>query len=411
MVKSLNMSSKFKAMNPQIYKAALYAIFLIPLCALTIAVGLYELSHPFLNWDLLPYAGLVEKLRHANSSEIHDNAYLDVFSYAKAHSSILADNWNQLITGQYRVDNLKSTDVFLAQLPFYSCKPFYIILLSWVSHLTASITRAAIYISVASVFISTLFMVIFSHIKKIPLFISLIIGLLFFLNPIIFETARFQTPDALALAFITSATIFFLLGLEKCAAIIFLAAILVRPDIELLCFIMAVFMVFSNLFENTKFSKTAIVILFFSVVLKSFIYHYYGAYGYLTLIKFSLITGQTDFPNLLNVSNIGIFDFLKIYKNTLTIPYFYMSHTYLIFLSLAGLAIYFIIGKNPPQFGKSEILYISLVAYTVAHILLFPLLDARYFAPVLSMAFLIMLDKISIHYANRASDPAQNHKG
>lgn len=391
-------------MNPKIYKAALYAAFLIPLCALTIAVGLYELSHPLLNWDLLPYVALVEKFRHASNTEIHNNAYFDVYSYAKIHSAILADNWNQLITGQYRVDNLKSTDVFLAQLPFYSCKPFYIFMLSWISHLTGSITEAAIYISVASVFLSACFMALFSYIKKIPVPATLIISALFFLNPIIYETARLQTPDALALVFVTLSAIFLLLGYEKCAAAIFLLSVLVRPDIELFCLILAFFMLLSNIVEKTRFLKSAIFILFCAAALKLFVYHYYGAYGYLELIKFSFTPGQADFPNLLDISDINIFYFLKIYQAVLTVPYFYACLTYFIILSLAGLALYFIANKNRFNFGRSEILYISTLTYTVAHVLLFPLLDARFFAPILSIAFLITIDKFSAYYTSRISD-------
>lgn len=384
-------------MKSKLWSIVLYVVFVMPLLLLVVTRGRFALLHPALNWDVLPYVGLVERLRHNNDIELHAKAYADVYSYAKLHANLLMGAWSPLIAvGRYRIDNFNNPAVFAAQLPFYSCKPLYIWALSCVSFFTSTITAAAVYLSVISGFITAGLIVAFSYFKKIPLSLSLIIGSLFFISPIALSNIQIQTPDAFGVMFVALATILFMAKYEKLAAFVFLLSVLIRPDLEVLCFILAVILFLANVFLNKKFSKIAILLLFASVILKTLVYQYYRAYGYSTLFDFQFFTGATDFPNQSDVGALSFARFLDVVRSSITFDAIYSSSIIYIAFFLAGLGIYFNIKREAIRFDISVALYLSTTLYFVAHIVLFPLLELRYFEPILMVGFLVLIDQVRV---------------
>ena len=197
---------------------------------LTVSIALFV---PVLNWDLLAYVGVVKSWSLHSAPAIQAAAYGDVHRFAVTHGFRQA--WQALISPAIPYRHEVATDpvAFVKQLPFYRIRPLYLLLLWLLSQATASVSAAAVAVSAGSLLMSALVLSMFAG-RRLGSVAAAVWPAMFCLSPIVIGAARLQTPDALATCMVLTAAVLFLGGRELAAALVLLAAVLVRTDLMLL---------------------------------------------------------------------------------------------------------------------------------------------------------------------------------
>jgi hypothetical protein len=182
-------------------------------------------SRPYYNWDMLPYIAVAFHLGGASVEEAHARAYevaRETLPPAEYDLLTQANDYRRTVAG--------NPAAFVQQLPFYSVKPAYSLLILGLERAGLNPVRASVMISQASyLMIGILMLAWLGSLLSPPLAIVSTWGVMS--APFLLDLARFSSPDALSTALVLSALWLALEAGRFCAGeSLLLLAIAVRPD-------------------------------------------------------------------------------------------------------------------------------------------------------------------------------------
>ena len=373
--------------------SAMVVVAAVAVVALAVAIALFL---PILNWDLLAYVGVVKSWSLHSAPAIQAAAYGDVHRFAMAHG--LSRSWQALIVPTIPYRHLVATDpaAFIRQLPFYRIRPLYLLLLWLVSHFTATVSGAAVMVSAMSLLLSALVLSVSAG-RHLGVVAAAVWPAMFCLTPVVIETARLQTPDALATLMVVTAGTLFLGGRALAAALVLLAAVLIRTDLMLLAVALGVVGGAFDLWSGRKPRLGTLFMVLGAAVLELAVSRVSHGYGYLTLLKFTFVDRTAD-PAALAAVRFSLPMFLgEVWRGTLT---GIAARQFPIVIALA-LGVPFLFDRGATR-RESIVLYIALVLYLLAHWVLFPSLAGRFAAPVYGGLFVVLVSEAGRWRSSRA---------
>lgn len=328
--------------------------------------------NPFYNWDILPYAALVGG-RSSDPLSLHAEAYRSVESAAPPE---IVRSFNA--TGpnpRYRQDMASNPWHFAEQLPLYSVKPLYLLVLAAIHHAGPSALEAAELVSVSS--FAILGIVLFVWMRRSTGGLLAAIGVGFLLSTAEFiGTGAETTPDAFFAA-LGLVGLFFLFAEER--AFLGLCTLgvlpLVRSDGLVLLALALAFLIW----KGQGFPKRyALVILIVEVLVIQATGWLAGGYGFQTLFYHSFVERLTA-PAEVSV-------------RVTWREYFHALHIFALGTLTTARPLYFLLGLTSLKARRGEgrfrqLAWLGLV-YTTVHILAFPLPDSRFL--VLPFALFIL---------------------
>ena len=295
------------------------------------AVAYYR---PQPTFDRYLYAAAAASLNSSDAKEIHDQA-------------LRRANWGLDYPHTSFTDDIFNNPAHMArQLPFYTIRPAYIWLIRYVP------MRA---VSPAAYFL--LGMVILAWTQSV-----LWSGLLMLIGPAIL-CARMATPDELSALIVVSGFVLLVNGHEMPAIALLLASITVRTDNVIFLLGVCLWMVFAGRLSKIRGTFLAIAGIFLVAIVNRFA----GNYGWGVLMGHSFTGGFLD-PAAMR----GYYPTLRQYLT-------YLSHAIrgLPFTVLGMWAILATYAWIQNQRARAIILVVA--AFNVAHVLLFPIPEDRYF--------------------------------
>ena len=349
---------------------------------LTVSIALFL---PVLNWDLLAYVGVVKSWSLHAAPAIQAAAYGDVHRFAVTHGFHQA--WQALISPAipYRHEVATDPAAFVKQLPFYRIRPLYLLLLWLLSQVTASVSAAAVAVSAGSLLMSALVLSGFAG-RRLGSVAAAVWPAMFCLSPIVIGAARLQTPDALATCMVLTAAMLFLGGRELWAALVLLAAVLVRTDLMLLAVALGVASGVYDRWAGRRLRGGTLGVLLSAAVLELAVTRWSHGYGYLTLLKFTFIDRAVD-PVVAAAAPLSLPMFLGFLWRGSVLAIAARQFPMVIVLAL-GVPFLF---DRRGSCRESVVLYAALVLYLLAHWVLFPSLAARFAAPVYGGLFAVLV--------------------
>jgi hypothetical protein len=184
-------------------------------------------AEPLYNWDLIPYMGVV----YSHVEQTPEAAHAATFSELRRR--VPPGQYSDLTGGTggaFRSAIARNPDHFAQQLPFYSVKPLYPILMYLLSKLGMDLVTASIFLSQAAYLL--LGCVLFYWLLKYysPLG-SFIISALLMSLPFVVLLVRLSTPDALSAFVVFLALLLFIeSSWTKTAYALLITSVAVRPD-------------------------------------------------------------------------------------------------------------------------------------------------------------------------------------
>ena len=189
---------------------------------------------PEWNFDVICYDGAARIWLGETPAQAHAHVYAELASTAPAAE---AERITSL--SEYRQAVAGSVEVFAVQLPMYTVKPLYVLLIAAATRLGGNGIATAFQISAVSYGCLSV-LVLVSLMRVVPVWPALGAGLALLLSPPFLEAGRLPTPDALS-SFIVFAGLF-TFGLttwQRSGAALLLLSISARPDNVILCLAVA----------------------------------------------------------------------------------------------------------------------------------------------------------------------------
>ena len=239
-------------------KLASVLIYILIIAGLTA----YALLRPNNYWDMLAYIGVVESWHSSDPHVIHDVAYSSVQGLPEYKSLVGIDpvsKYNQRVAAD-------SFD-FVQQLPIYSIKPLYCMILAALHRGGLSYTTALNLISAGS-FVGLALLAWFWFHQYLDEWWCTVFATLLVVSPPIYTAGRFATPDALELVLVIFGLYMMLEHSYTAAGGVFLIlAVWARPD-----------------------AMIVVGVIFFTLLyLKIIDYWEWGTFGLLTLFTYGVI--------------------------------------------------------------------------------------------------------------------------
>jgi hypothetical protein len=160
----------------------------IPYLCFFALLSIWAVAQPQYTWDLLGYIGC--SVDSANPRIVHDAAFAAIRTVSK-DKDIQPDN-------PYRVDVTANPYHFAEQLPFYSIKPAYVILIKTFHRVGLPFPRAAVTVSAISNFLLAVLLWLWLS-PYLGGWQCAAAGTLIMLSPNILMLSRWATPDCLAM--------------------------------------------------------------------------------------------------------------------------------------------------------------------------------------------------------------------
>jgi hypothetical protein len=212
------------------YRVAPLVVFLI-----VAAAALMVKPGPTYNWDNLFYLGFAEQIRGATIADAHRSAYaqakaaLPMEDYAKLIADGTADD---LVRGPAAAD----AESYGQQIPFYSVKPMYPLLIAAFRHFGVNGVRASFWLSAAALgLLAALCCAWLARYYSIGL--SAAMTLLMVFSSGVFHLGVDPRPDALYCAAVIGTLMLSLRAPRLSGGLIalMLLCMLIRPDALILC--------------------------------------------------------------------------------------------------------------------------------------------------------------------------------
>jgi hypothetical protein len=253
------------------------AFLVLPYVCFFALLSAWAVFQPYYTWDLLGYIGC--SVDSSDPETIH-NAAFDAIRDVSSGPEIQADN-------PYRADVSKNPYHFAEQLPFYSIKPVYVILVKEIHRAGVPFPKAAVSISAASNFLLAVLLWYWlgAYLSGLPLAAACT---LIMLSPNVLALSRWATPDCLA-TLLAAVACYLILERKRyfwgCS--ILLVDIWVRTDVLVLAGIVFALLLVLRKLEVAQFAALCLLALgsYFTIN------HFAGNYGWPALFYNSFLGG------------------------------------------------------------------------------------------------------------------------
>jgi len=355
-------------------------ILLGALVAACLLVNLHWIT-PYYNWDLIPYLGVAERLGGAAPEESHELAYKAI------RESVPQRNWKLLTASdEYRRTVADDPASFAQQLPFYSVKPAYPLLILALDRTGVNPVQASVLVSQAA---------------YVGIGIILFVWLASFLPPVAaavgawggaglpftLELARLSTPDALStLIVLTALWLLVEQGRSQAGMLLLLLSIPVRPDNLLWLLTMGGYTGIRKRSDRTM----AASVLVGGIVLYLVLARGSGNLGWTILFHHSFVE-RISYPGTFQPS-LTAFEYLWIYlreSHPVNLPPFVMLFS----LAGAGLLVHRL--RQHGWRDQRVVLLGSIGLFFVLHWLVYPGED-RFFAPAYLLLSVVLVKTLSM---------------
>ncbi len=188
-------------------------------------IAIFALVRPSYNWDLLPYIGCVVQLGESDPEQIHRQ------TYALLQERFTPEVYSTFVDpSPYRRELARSPEAFFEQLPYYRIKPLYIGLLALGRLAGLHPVDASFAISILSA-LTIMVLIPLALRRRFSLGRAHLLGGLVSVAAGLPYLARLSSPDALSAVLLLGACSCALLYRRNAAAYsLLLLSILVRPD-------------------------------------------------------------------------------------------------------------------------------------------------------------------------------------
>ena len=347
------------------------ALFLF-MCLLSI---FFSVSQPFKNWDIICYMASAKAFEEKDYNKLHD------FTYKELRKEVSETEYDLMTHGPYREAISKDVQAFSEQLPFYQIRPVYNSIVYLLYKSGVDIGFSTYIVSGVSVAIALLVLCQISSICLTKRMAIVILFLIFYFR--VFDLSRFSTPDGMGFLAMVAMSYFFI---RRLMLPVFLLAILIvgiRGDyilftLPLLCCI--------AFFDR---SNRVGALAFFALSIGAYflIGRYWGNPGWSTIVYFTLVD-QLPYP-LSNPPFLSVdvyIDLLerglrKLIKNKRFVLFLLFS-VYMIYILIKGFRLK---NRSVKLDSPPFILFGCSFFFVISHVILFPLVQDRFF----SAAFLI----------------------
>jgi hypothetical protein len=336
-------------------------------------------ARPYFNWDLIGYVGTAQSFTSDDAESIHRATFEDIAR------SVPDDTYTTLVRVGYRSAIAENPEQFAQQLPFYTIKPVYPVLMMLGSSLGYSLTASSVAISQIA-FCLIAFLVFFwlsRHYAPALAFVatSLVVSL-----PFVLDLARYSTPDALSTLVILVACFSFAEGRRPgLAAGILVFSVLVRPDSALLAIVFSLVMWRQRLLGVVPFLAAVGATLLLTQLVSA----YSGSYGWETLLHHGFID-RLEEPATTDV-DIGIIDYLLILAGgSHPVSLRGTSYSFPLFVILSYLALRFTLIHRPASAARLQLLA-AMTIFVIGRWLVFPGEAERTLAVFYVVVLLVLL--------------------
>jgi len=223
-----------------------FCLALAALISVTYATALAQ--RPLYNWDLVPYVAVAlidagepsDGVREKTYAIVKQSVPPEAFEFLSGGSEYKKPPYN--LGPDYRYTVAHDSKIFADQLPFYTVKPVYPALIALLYKAGVNPVTASIAISAAAYAAICLLLYIWIS-RWLNATISLLITALISLNPFLTMLAPLSTPDSLSVFALLLGTFFLIeTGFLMAGAIIFVLAILIRPENIIYAFIFLLYL-------------------------------------------------------------------------------------------------------------------------------------------------------------------------
>lgn len=381
-------------------------LFVLYFLLFTIFLFMQAINHPTNNWDMLGYAGSVKSFETDDKKEIHD------FVFSELEKYVDAETFQDLTSGsEYRKIVYADPESFRQVLPWYQIRPIYTGAIYVLTKFSVNIFHASALVSASAVFVGLwIFYLAFrpyvanSFWFALPFFIVL--------NDAV-KIASYSSPDSLAFLWVGILSYFFIRR-HRLFLWILPLSIIVRTD---LIFMVGLFLAYLFWFYSVEQRKTLKVRKGFSliktqrgkVVLASVaslaiyfaINTIFGNYGWATVFHLMFVSRlnypadivvHIDFMQYFNAVVYGLPGMLQNNAFDLFVGIFIVMIGVLINLKQYGGKLKHILA------GRLNALMVISFLFIVAHYLVFPEDDSRFFVAqymISLLCFLALLTRIN----------------
>lgn len=316
---------------------------------------------PYYDWDLVAYVGSAIALHENSAGKIR------LESYAALQRELPEDDYLDIVNGSFfRSDVAKNSAHFHQQLRFYQIRPAYIRLLSWLHLLGIAYVKATRLLSVLALAGTGLLAFLWAR-RYIDEWQAAISIPFLMIAPVVFTSARTGSPDALSALVILFGTYEavehkrILLG-----SVSLLASLFLRTDNVIFVFLL---LGWAAMFKIPMRSRTiACVAAILSVVIVLGVNHLEHGYSWSVLLR------NTATP-LVNpaetASQFSLADYLSATRDMVDEA---RESSVMVFPFLAALALF----SSRIQKKSKRLVGIVLLSW-LAHVILFPHIEDRYF--------------------------------
>ena len=358
------------------YAAIPYACFFLLLSA-------WAVMQPQFTWDLLGYIGCT--IDSTEAATIH-HATFDAIQTVVSDKGIQPDN-------PYRVDVSANPYHFAEQLPFYSIKPAYVVLLKGFHRLGLPFPKAAAAISASSNFLLALLLWYWlsAYLSGLPLLGACT---MIMLSPNILELSRWTTPDFLS-TLVAAVGLYLILERRRYfwGSSFLVLNVWVRTDALVLAGIVFLVLWLRGKIDFTQFASLSVLALGSCFAIN----HFAGSYGWPALFYNSFLGGlTTPGERLIHIS------FSTYFHQVVRGAY--------LWLIAGGFALYLLLGGLAIWLNRT-----SLYSYLIAAVLgaravsyaLYPNGDQRYTAVLYVLIPLALVIAVSSQIVRRSSPVEQ----
>lgn len=312
-----------------------WRLFRIVLYGLLVAfVAAWSYCRPAASFDRYLYAAAAASLNSSNPKEIHDEALRRAnWGLDRPHTSFSDDVFN-------------SPAHMVQQIPFYTIRPAYVWLIKYVPIRAVS---PAAYVGLGVVILVWTQSVLWS-------------ALMVLIGPVLFS-ARVATPDELAALFVVGGIALLFYEYEKTGLAILLVSITIRTDNVIFLLGACLWMVLDGRLTKVKGAVVGMA----GIVCVATINHLAGNYGWGVLIGHSFNGGFVEPARMRGYEPTMIQYFTYLVRAILDLPFTALG-------IWAILATYAWIRNR-----KARAIVLIAAGFNVAHVLLFPIPDNRYF--------------------------------
>lgn len=314
---------------------------------------------PHYNWDMIGYVAVAYQEDGLKGQALLNNTYADVRSFVNESS------YHELISGkypEYRARVASDPSALEQQIPFYSIRVPYVELMRLLKSQSFSYAAATQAISAGFTLLSVLALSLIFFERNVPIaLLSVVI-----VSAGYPELASMSLPDSMV-CFVAFIATWLMLRGNRSAIMIASLLPLFRTDYVILSILLLGFSF------ATGSRITSAIGLMVSVLLVWLINTTHGAYDWLTLMNFTFLH-FAPYPAQM-VPSPHLSDYISIYYGA---GMKLLGHTHVLIYCLA-LFIWISQRKQIPLDNNLWLLLFIPLAFLAIHLLLFPLLEVRFF--------------------------------